>query len=184
MHLLKDITLSQPDKKPFAVLRAANGQILTAIGKGLFRVKNISVVAYIFKDDDLVHNLLGIAPFADCGCEAIFTAHDFKLYHSKTLLLSGKRHSANLWHINLDRSPQAHVPPSLPTYVANTAQPVLLLHEDTRKNANYVQFIHACLGSPPPHTFLNAVSKGFLSGTDQFPRLTSKMVRQHMPSSE
>ena len=41
MHLLKDITLSHPDKKPFAVLRAANGQILTAIGKGVFRVKNM-----------------------------------------------------------------------------------------------------------------------------------------------
>jgi hypothetical protein len=61
---------------------------------------------------------------------------------------------------------------------------VLLLHEDTRRNAKYVQFVHACLRSPPPTTFLRAVSLGYLSGPNQFPRLTAKMVRQHMPDSE
>jgi hypothetical protein len=66
MDLLRNVVLSRPDKPPFAVFRAANGQILTAIGKGIFQVKHISVIAYIFRDDDLVHNLLGIAPFADC----------------------------------------------------------------------------------------------------------------------
>ena len=77
MGLLTNVQLSQPNKNPFAILRAANGQVLTAIGRGIFKVKTISVVAYVFEDEDLVHNLLGIAPFADCGCKAVFTAHDF-----------------------------------------------------------------------------------------------------------
>jgi hypothetical protein len=104
--LLSHVQLSRPNHKPFAILRAANGQVLTAIGKGIFRIKHISVVAYIFRNADLVHNLLGIATFADCGCKAIFTAKDFSLHHHKTLLMTGKRHSANLWHIALSESPR------------------------------------------------------------------------------
>ncbi len=113
MGLLTNVQLSQPNKNPFAILRAANGQVLTAIGRGIFRVKTISVVAYVFKDEDLVHNLLGIAPFADCGCKAVFTAHDFSLYHNKNLILKGKRHSANLWHISLNQpETNPHMPPT------------------------------------------------------------------------
>ncbi len=59
-----------------------------------------------------------------------------------------------------------------------------LLHEDTRCDSKFVQFVHACLGSPPPTTFLHAIEKGYLAGENQFPRLTSKMVRKHMPNSE
>ena len=183
VDLLSNVKWSTPHKNPYATLRAANGQILTAIGKGIFHVKSISVVAYIFRDEDLVHNLLGIAPFADCGCEAVFTAHDFNLYHNKNLILSGKRHSQNLWHILLDR-PDKRPTISRREHLATHIQPVLLLHEDTRRDRRYVQFVHACLGSPTPTTFLTAIQKGFLSGPNQFPRLTAKMVRKYMPNSE
>jgi hypothetical protein len=184
MGLLTNVQLSNPNLRPFAILKAANGQVLKAIGRGVFKIKKISVVAYIFKDEDLVHNLLGIAPFADCGCKAIFTATAFNLYHHKTLLLTGKRHSANLWHITLSNVNLTTVPPRRMTNRTTNAKPVLLLHADTRKDAKYVQFVHACLGSPPPTTFLRAVERGFLAGELQFPRLTSRMVRRHMPDSE
>jgi hypothetical protein len=65
---------------PFAILRAANGQILNSIGRGMLTIRTITIVAYIFRDKDLVHNLLGIAPFADLGCTAVFTAKQFRLY--------------------------------------------------------------------------------------------------------
>ena len=184
IDLLAHVVLSRPDQQPFAVLRAANGQILTAIGKGIFQVKHISVVAYIFKDADLVHNLLGIAPFADCGCKAVFTAQEFNLYHNKVLILHGRRHSANLWHINLDRTVKTICLAHLHPPASDPVLPVLLLHEDTRKNAKYVQFVHACMGSPPPITFLSAIQRGYLAGKEQFPRLTAKMVRHNMPNSE
>jgi hypothetical protein len=176
------LQLSKPQQRPFATLRAANGQVLTAIGRGIFRIKNIAVVAFIFRDEDLVHNLLGIAPFADCGCKAVLTATDFNLYHGKNLLLRGKRHSANLWHIVLP-VPNGHETTTIPTLGTKTEH-VLLLNEDTRTDRKYVQFIHACLGSPPPSTFLRAVERGYLSHPTQFPRLTAKMMRKHMPESE
>jgi hypothetical protein len=162
--LLLNVQLSSPTQPPFAILRAANGQVLTAIGRGLFCIKHISVVAYIFRDTDLVHDLLGIAPFANLGCKAVFTATNFNLYHGRTLLLTGTRHNANLWHISVERptSPTISQPALLSredtqTLAPTLEQPALLLHEDTRKDGKYVQFIHACLGSPPPITFLHAV---------------------------
>ena len=56
IDLLTEVQLSKPNSNPYAILRAANGQVLTAIGKGIFKVKTISVVAYVFRDEDLVHN--------------------------------------------------------------------------------------------------------------------------------
>jgi hypothetical protein len=50
-------------------------------------------------------------------------------------------------------------------------------------NASYVRFIHACLGYPAPTTFLRAVTVGFITGPQQFPRLTAKMVRKHLPNA-
>ena len=46
-----------------------------------------------------------------------------------------------------------------------------------------MRFIHACLGYPAPTTFLRAVEKGFITGPNQFPRLTAKMVRKHLPNA-
>jgi hypothetical protein len=66
-HLLSHVQLSSFGQSPYAILRAANGQILNAIGRGMFTVPTITVIAYIFRNEDLVHNLLGIAPFADRG---------------------------------------------------------------------------------------------------------------------
>jgi hypothetical protein len=148
--LLTHVQFSAPPSQPFAILRAANGQELTAIGRGIFTIKHIRVVAYLFKDEDLVHNLLGMAPFADVGCTAVFTARDFELYHQQTLLIAGKRHSANLWHVELCRGPPIQGALDFPEGPP-TAR-VLLLHEDTRRDKSYVQFVHACLGSPPPTT--------------------------------
>jgi hypothetical protein len=181
MDLLTHVQFSGESLQPFAILRAANGQELTAIGRGIFTIKHISVIAYLFRDEDPVHNLLGMAPFADCGCTAVFTSRGFNLYHRRTLLITGKRHSTNLWHVSLCQDPLIQPQLVLPA-VSPTAQ-VLLLHEDTRKNKHYVQFMHACLGSPPPTTFLQAVHKGYLAGENQFPRLTAHMVRKHMPNS-
>jgi hypothetical protein len=165
--------------------------MLTAIGKGIFCIKHICVTAFIFRDEDLMRNLLGIAPFADLGCKAVFSSQNFHLYHGKTLLLTGHRHSANLWHIFLNSPDTTTVFPPAPSaalktqpHALQTTTPALLLHEDTRSDSKYVQFIHACLGSPPPTTFLHAVQNNYLAGPWQYPRLTAKLVRKHMPNSE
>jgi hypothetical protein len=72
--------MSKPDSKPYAILKAANGAFLDSIGRGMLTIDTVTVVAYIFRDKDLVHNLLGISPFADIGCTAMFTASKFSLF--------------------------------------------------------------------------------------------------------
>ncbi len=42
---------------------------------------HLRVIAYIFKDGDLLNNLMGLAPFADRNCKAVFKATSFSLYH-------------------------------------------------------------------------------------------------------
>jgi hypothetical protein len=42
--LLTNVQLSGPQKNPYAILRAATGQTLTAIGKGIFRIQHVSVI--------------------------------------------------------------------------------------------------------------------------------------------
>ena len=179
-RILSHIQMSAPDTTPYAMLRAANGAPLHSIGRGMFTIKTVTVVAHIFRDEDLVTNLLGIAPFADRGCTALFTSSKFSLYHlDKIPILTGERHSHNLWRIQIQAQPDAVInPPAL------ADRQVLLLHHTAHPDADHVRFIHACLGSPTPTTFLNAVAKGYITGDKQFPRLTTTMVRKHMPNSE
>jgi hypothetical protein len=63
--------------------------------------------------------------------------------------------------------------------------PVLLLHRTRQQSdRDHVRFVHAALGSPPPTTFMNAVTRGYINGPQQYSRLTTIMVRRNMPSSE
>jgi hypothetical protein len=48
---------------------------------------------------------------------------------------------------------------------------------------SYVKFIHASLGFPAPTIFLKAVTRGYITGPNQFPRLTPKMARRYMPNA-
>jgi hypothetical protein len=86
MDLLTNVQMSGFGQLPFAILRAANCRILNSIGRGMLTIRTITIVAYIFRDEDLVHNLLGIALFADLGCTAVFTAKQFRFYHQKNLI--------------------------------------------------------------------------------------------------
>jgi hypothetical protein len=139
----------------------------------MFTVGTVTIVAFVFRDGDLIHNLMGIAPFADLGCTATFTAKQFTLTHlGKDPILIGTRHTSNLWRIPIPR----HAPCPTPDYGANQ---VTLLHQTATPEAEHIRFVHASLGHPTPTTFLNAVAR-FV----QFPRLTTKNVRRHMPNSE
>jgi hypothetical protein len=58
------------------------------------------------------------------------------------------------------------------------------MHDNTRLNEDYVRYIHSCLDNPAPTTFLQAVQRGYITDPNQFPRLTTTMVRRNMPDSE
>ena len=68
-------------------------------------IGTVTVVAYMFRDTDLVHNLFGIAPFTDKGCIATFSATRFELFHlERKPILLGTRHNGNLWRIALSNN--------------------------------------------------------------------------------
>ena len=105
-----------------------------------------------------------------------------------TPFVVGSRTSANvLWTVDLDQSTDHRkyvdsdgIPPPSPPErgVFIEANAV-----DKHDNASYVRFVHASLGYPAPSTFLRAVTAGYITGPDQFPRLTPKMVRKHLPNA-
>jgi hypothetical protein len=186
---LSQIERCQRDK-PFAVLKTANGAVLKAIGRGQLTIAQCTVTAYIFRDAELAHNLLGLIPFANLGCTMIFQPHLFGIYlpNTQTPFVVGSRTSANaLWTVDLNQYTAHHKhidsdgipPPSAPERgVFIEANAV-----DKHDNASYVRFVHASLGYPAPSTFLRAVTAGYITGPNQFPRLTPKMVRKHLPNA-
>jgi hypothetical protein len=90
----------------------------------------------------------------------------------------------NLWRIALNLSNVTLTPaPALHQY-DDSALPVLLMHDNTRPNVDYVRYTHSCLENPASTTFLQAVQRGYITGPNQFPRLTTTMVRRNMPDSE
>jgi hypothetical protein len=179
---LSNVQMSSPSDRPFAILKAANGVLLDSIGRGMLTIQTVTVIAYIFKDKDLVHNLLGITPFADRGCKATFDATQFCLYYLDLQpILVGARHAHNLWRIAM---PERQEPSLLaPSYSADQVE---LLHQSSHTDAEHItsRFVNASLGSPPPSTFLKAVTRGYINGPRQFPRLTTKNVRRNTPNSE
>jgi hypothetical protein len=173
--ILSHVQMSPPGATPFAILKAANGAPPLSIGRGLFTIKPITIVAHIFRDQDLVTNLMGIAPFAVKVCKAIFTSRQFSLYHmDHDPILTGERHAHNLWRIKIPPQPTAVSPP-LPF----PKKQVLLLPNTSDPDSEHVHFVHASLGSPPPTTFLKALARGYVMGEKQFPCLTTKMVRKY-----
>jgi hypothetical protein len=104
----------------------------------MLTIRSITNVAYMFRDADLVHSLLGIAPCTDLGCTAVFIATQFRLHHHKNLILQGTRHSANLWQIALNLSNVTLTPaPALHQY-DDSALPVLLMYDNTLLNEDYI----------------------------------------------
>jgi hypothetical protein len=131
-HILTHTQMTLPHQRPFAILIAANGAKLHAIGRGLLTVNTVTVAAYIFKDSELAHNLLGIAPFADQGCIAIFAAKTFELQHhsSLTTVMKGQRHHNNLWRIPMptQSAPTTQLPQ---TFFKRSLKDSLMAHANT-----------------------------------------------------
>ena len=114
-HVLHSIEYTRPDMPPFAVLKAANGQELTAIGRGIFSVTKLDVTAFVFSDQDLAANLLGLIPFANAGCTSTFKPYSFHVFPpgnhndhirspNRHAIISGVRpDSSSLWQVSRDK---------------------------------------------------------------------------------
>ena len=69
----------------------ANGQFIVPIASGFITFPNtdVTVRAYLFRDNDLADNLFGIAPLLRHGYTATFTDNDFALHTASNVLLYG-----------------------------------------------------------------------------------------------
>jgi hypothetical protein len=79
-HILQNFEYSRKNDSPFAVLKAANHGVLTAIGRGFLDVADLRVQAFIFSDHNLANNLLRLLPFANLGCIGVFKPHSFHIF--------------------------------------------------------------------------------------------------------
>ncbi len=187
--ILTQVTRCTRDK-PCATLKAANGALLRATGRGKLTIANIQVEAYIFQNEDFANNLLGMIPFSNLGCTAIFKPHWFGVYPPKNrtpIIVGTRTTSAGLWFVDLAQFASTDscgvsdcIPPPSPAHPgAYIEANAIALHD----NASYVKFVHASLGYPAPSTFLRAVTEGYITGPHQFSRLTPKMVRKFIPNA-
>ena len=115
LHMYSKIEYSRKNETPFAILKAANHGVLTAIGRGMrgiLSVSNLDVMAYVFPDRDLANNLLGFLPFANLGCIGIFKPTSFHIFkgNTRTTILSGTRDNpSSLWTVPLYRDWRAGI---------------------------------------------------------------------------
>ncbi len=178
-HVSGDVVYTQPHDTPYAVWTAANGSDMAAIfGRGVLRVGTYNLPAFIFRDVDLTSNLLGIVPFSNQDCTATFTPTTFQISErtGAPILTGVLMSSSSLWIVRLeDDASIEHPSMAQPTRTANALIP--------QTDVRFVQFVHAALGYPAPTTFLNAVVAGYITGPHQYPRLTPKLVRRHMPQT-
>jgi hypothetical protein len=101
-HILHDVLFTKPRQAPYAVLKAANNSELIAIGRRTLNIAGLRPPAYIFRDGDLAADLLGLAPFCDLGCTAVFGKHTFHLLQHKQsapLMIGARKTNQALWHI-------------------------------------------------------------------------------------
>jgi hypothetical protein len=101
-HVLQNRRYSKTHEAPFAVLKAANNAELTAIGKGTLSIAGLNLPAYIFRDHELATNLLGLVPFCDQGCTAVFKKNTFRLLWSNRripILTDTRRPGHSLWQV-------------------------------------------------------------------------------------
>jgi hypothetical protein len=153
-HILRNVEYSH-NGPPFAVLKAANHSVLTAIGRGVLCIFNLDIMAYIFPDRDLTNNLLRLVPFANLGCTGEFKPQSFHIFKGTehTAILSGTRDNpTSLWRVSLHRE-MSPTSDSIPPPCQDTGLYVEANAVSIQDNTTYVRFVHACLGYPAPSTF-------------------------------
>ena len=127
------------------VVGLPNGAAIRSIATGTLHTHPISIPVHIFPDDQLERSLNSTADFCNKGCTATFTATSMHIDHDSSGIIvasSTKLPTDKLWP-SFDLS-------STPTPISPTAN-IMVRHEI---NADFIEYTHACLGSPPDSSML------------------------------
>jgi hypothetical protein len=102
-HVLQNVTCN--NSKSYATIKCAKqGAILTAIGMGSLSIGRFRIQAFICRNHELQHSLLGLNPLTAKGCTAEFTNRYFRLNHAACLqpiLVGYKHHRQTLWRVTI-----------------------------------------------------------------------------------
>ncbi len=83
-HVLHNVTCD--NSKRYATIKCAKqGAILTAIGMGSLSIGRFRIQAFICRNNESQHSLLGLNPLTAKGCTAEFTNRYFRLNHTACL---------------------------------------------------------------------------------------------------
>jgi hypothetical protein len=153
------------------VVGLPNGAAIRSIATGTLHTHPISIPVHIFPDDQLERSLNSTADFCNKGCTATFTATSMHIVHDSSGIIvasSTKLPTDKLWP-SFDLS-------STPTPISPTAN-IMVRHEI---NADFIEYTHACFGSPPDSSMLRALKAGYLANVD---RITAEMFSKNMPNA-
>ena len=148
-------------------VRLPNGARITSIATGNLATPPLLSPVHIFPDDQLDKSLHSVADWTNQGCTVTFTATGMSVLHDasgRVILQSSKQPAARLWDISFDAIHK------------NTAVCSNVVSHET--NSQFVKYVYASFGSPPPSTFKAAVAKGYLR---TYTGLTTALVNKNLP---
>jgi hypothetical protein len=170
-HILHNVEYSHNDP-PFAILKAANHGVLTAIGRGVLSISGLDIMAYIFLDRDLTNNLLGLVPFANLGCTGVFKPKTFHIFkdNNHTAILSGTRDKhTSLWRVSLQNE-TGTVSDAIPPPYQDKGLYVEANAVSQHPRQCNVRSFRTCLPwIPSAQHFLTGRESGFYHGTGPVP---------------
>ena len=102
-HVLQNVICD--NAKSYATIKCAKqGAILTAIGMGSLTIGRFRIQAFICRNHELQHSLLGLNPLTAKGRTAEFTNRYFRLNHTACLqpiLVGYKYNRPTLWRVTI-----------------------------------------------------------------------------------
>jgi hypothetical protein len=129
-HVLQNVICD--NSKSYATIKCTKqGAILTAIGMGSLTIGRFRIQAFICRNHELQHSLLGLNPFTAKGCTAEFTNRYFRLNHTACLqpiIVGYKYHRPTLWRVTIPPPKQDTI--TIPRAIADDPS-LAHSHDDT-----------------------------------------------------
>jgi hypothetical protein len=152
-----------------------NNESITATGRSEITSAGQKIKAHIFDEKDLQLGLIAVADYTSKGLTVSFTDTYHRIAKQDGTIISQtpKEPGSRLW-------PAAEIEAnsSVGKVSAHTASASLAIRNESA--AEIVLWASATLGNPTPSTLESACKRGYLGN---YPKLTSKMIRDNWPNT-
>ena len=142
-----------------------NVSTASSTSSGHLQAGPIAVPVSILDKPNLTHQLLGIAPFTNVGCEAHFTQTSALITKNGQHVLHGtKAPTDNLWTVDINQLP--------PHGSANLA----IRTQSVQERVNYFQCL---LGNRPISSVVKALTMNYIRDVEGWPTVTPSQFQTH-----